>query len=64
MKEKLTLNDAVTMARQNDAVKTQQPIVGGEPTNTVAVETIGLRTRNKFRPAQHKEGSVTTGSAP
>ena len=63
MKEKLTL-EAVTTARQSEAVKTQQPVVIGEATNTVAVEATGLRLRSKHTPAQHKAGNMTLGSAP
>ena len=63
MKQKLTLNEAMTMARQSEAVKTQQPIVRGEATNTVAVEAIGLRSRSKHRhaPAQPKAGKRDHG---
>ena len=64
MKEKLTLNDAMTIAIQSEAVKTQQPVVRGEA--TVAVEAILSRSRSKpaYAPAQRKMGNVTTGPAP
>jgi ElaB/YqjD/DUF883 family membrane-anchored ribosome-binding protein len=64
MKEKLTLDDAMTMARQSEAVKTQQPVVRGEPSNAAAVEAIGSRNKLRPAPAQHKVGNATTRSAP
>ena len=65
MKENLTLDDAMTMTRQSEAVKTQQPVVRGEPAKT-AVALEARRAKSKFGPAstQHQVGNATTRSAP
>ena len=60
---KLTLDNAMMM-RQSEAIKTQQPVVRGEPTkNTVALEAIGATSKCTCAPAKHKVGNATTRSA-
>ena len=51
MTANLTLELAMTTARQSEAVKTQQPLVRGEASRTVTVEAIGGKSR--CAPAQH-----------
>ena len=65
MKEKLTLDDAMMMTRQSKAVKTQQPVVRGQPTkNAVALEAIRAKSKSVPAPTQHKVVNATTRSAP
>ena len=64
MTANLTLELAMTTARQSEAVKTQQPLVRGEASRTVTVEAIGGKSRHAPAQHGHRAGNATTRSAP
>ena len=62
MEADLTLEKAVSLARQNETVKTQQPTVRGELPQETSIEAVrGVKVPQKARSRPHRQSSPRRG---